>query len=495
MRLTRLSQVPQPPKARCQSFIANNAAQAKKLPDIPQPSPDLFSRGSNPLFGTAGAGKTNGTISADTKSIFGQTEKPVSSTTTSNNTASSSTISIFGQQRGSKPVAPTSTSFGQKKIEEPTKPTSSIFGNTPSAPGPIFSFGAQPNSNAAPQSPSMTFGAGAISGPAVSFGAPNSQAKGGDSKKVGFQFGNSGPSGGSASFTFGQDSSAGSSFTFTAGADKKSISNPFAASQPSSQPPVPVFGGNSSTTTPSSSFNFSFGQPTSTLKAMPMPPSQGGGLFGGSTTMNGAPSFSFTQASQGQNSSDVKFSKSSAVNPFGHLLASEGSAVTNSPFPAPSSIGTTPVNGTPEPQSPREGGEEAPQEQIKLTDGGPGEENELILHEVRAKAIQYIPVQKGDEDEAKSPWSTRGVGPLRVLKNKSTGLVRILLRAEPRGHIAMNKTILSDVEYKAKEKTVNLVAASDDGESLETWLLQVKKPEFAVELAGVLEANKAANKK
>ncbi|KAI0471249.1 hypothetical protein F4859DRAFT_505128 [Xylaria cf. heliscus] len=220
-------------------------------------------------------------------------------------------------------------------------------------------------------------------------------------------------------------------------------------------------------------FNFSFGQPTSTPKAAPS--SQGSGLFGGSTTMNGAPSFSFTQPSPSQNSLDQ-------TNPH-----------TDSPFPAPSSIGTTPVNGTPEPQSPH-GDEEAPQEQIKLTDGGPGEEDETILHEVRAKAIKYIPV-KGDEDEAKSPWSTRGVGPLRVLKNKSTGAVRILLRAEPRGHIAMNKTILSDVEYTPKDKTLKLVAASDDGSSLETWLLQVKKPEFALELAGVLEANKSANKK
>ncbi|KAI0446964.1 hypothetical protein F4803DRAFT_559139 [Xylaria telfairii] len=210
---------------------------------------------------------------------------------------------------------------------------------------------------------------------------------------------------------------------------------------------------------------------------------------------------------------DVKFPKPSAVNPFGHLQASEGSTIASrshciacgnnqetnsrvdSPFPAPSSIGTTPVNGTPEPQSPHADGEEAPQEQIKLTDGGPGEEDETILHEVRAKVIKYIPVQKGDEEEAKSPWSTRGVGPLRVLKNKSTGAVRILLRAEPRGHIAMNKTILSDVEYKAKDKTVHMVAASDDGSGLETWLLQVKKPEFATELASVLEANKSANKK
>ncbi|KAI0205840.1 hypothetical protein F4808DRAFT_470787 [Astrocystis sublimbata] len=171
----------------------------------------------------------------------------------------------------------------------------------------------------------------------------------------------------------------------------------------------------------------------------------------------------------------------------------------DSSFPAPSSMGTTPVNGTPEPQSPHPDGEEAPQEQIKLTDGGPGEEDEEILHEVRAKAIKYIVVQEDDEDDkdkkSKSPWSTMGVGPLRVLKNKSTGAVRVLLRGEPRGHVAINKTILSDMKYEATDKTVKLVAASDDGSSLETWLLQVKLPSFAAELAAVMEANKSANKK
>ncbi|KAK5629158.1 hypothetical protein RRF57_004873 [Xylaria bambusicola] len=159
-------------------------------------------------------------------------------------------------------------------------------------------------------------------------------------------------------------------------------------------------------------------------------------------------------------------------------------------------MGTTPVNGTPEPQGRQEDGEEATHEQISLTEGGPGEEDETIVHEVRAKAIKYVPVQKGDEDEGKkSPWSTQGVGPLRVLKNKSTGAVRMLLRAEPRGHIALNKTVLPDMEYKPKAKTVNFATANDGGSGLETWVLQVKTADLAVELAGVLEANKGANKK
>jgi len=99
-----------------------------------------------------------------------------------------------------------------------------------------------------------------------------------------------------------------------------------------------------------------------------------------------------------------------------------------------------------------------------------------------------------EDDKGKSPWVTKGVGPLRVLKNKATGNVRLLLRAEPRGHVALNKALLPDVEYKANAKTVHTPTAKDDGSGLETWVLQVKKPEFAQQLAAVLEANKSANK-
>ncbi|KAI1643572.1 uncharacterized protein F4817DRAFT_361421 [Daldinia loculata] len=231
---------------------------------------------------------------------------------------------------------------------------------------------------------------------------------------------------------------------------------------------------------------------------------QGASLFGGSSNGgnggNGAPSFSFTQATPNQNISNPFAPKpTSSFSGTGSFLQAGGDFTgtsSDSPFPAPSSIGTTPVNGTPEPQTQHDD-EETPQEQISLINGGPGEEDEMILHEVRAKAIKFVPIVKGsdDEEERKSPWSTQGVGPLRILKNKTSGTVRVLLRAEPRGHIAMNKAILSDVEYKAKEKTVNFVAANDEGSGLETWVLQVKKPESAQQLAGILEANKSANKK
>jgi len=86
-----------------------------------------------------------------------------------------------------------------------------------------------------------------------------------------------------------------------------------------------------------------------------------------------------------------------------------------------------------------------------------------------------------------------GVGPLRVLKHKTNGAVRMLLRGEPRGHVALNRLVLPNFEYKSDKKTVKITTSSEDGKGLETWVLQVKTPEAAKDLAEALEANKKAN--
>lgn len=179
-----------------------------------------------------------------------------------------------------------------------------------------------------------------------------------------------------------------------------------------------------------------------------------------------------------------------------------------------SSLATTPATGTPEPgatqeqaAAQREGqtadGDEERQAQISLTEGGPGEEDEAVVHEVRAKALR-LKTSKDDDDEGdsgkdgkKSPWNVMGVGPLRLLKHKTTGAVRLLLRAEPRGHVALNKAVLPNFTYKPETggKYVKLTTSNDKGDGLETWMLQVKTMESAQALANALEANKSANKK
>lgn len=130
----------------------------------------------------------------------------------------------------------------------------------------------------------------------------------------------------------------------------------------------------------------------------------------------------------------------------------------------------------------------------------PGEEDEVAVHEVRAKALRLKPSNEESEGEngkkSTSPWRTMGVGPLRLLKNKTTGAVRLLLRAEPRGHVALNKAVLPNFNYKPEQggKYVKITVSSDDGKALETWMLQVKTKDMAQALADALELHKAAPK-
>ena len=122
-----------------------------------------------------------------------------------------------------------------------------------------------------------------------------------------------------------------------------------------------------------------------------------------------------------------------------------------------------------------------------------------MLYEVRAKVLKFIPATENTDDDGKpkpkSPWSTQGVGALRLLKQKETDVVRLLLRAEPRGHVAMNRAVLADLNYKADEKYVKMTTSNEKGDGLETWMIQVKTKDLAKELAGALEAHKKSNKK
>ena len=165
-------------------------------------------------------------------------------------------------------------------------------------------------------------------------------------------------------------------------------------------------------------------------------------------------------------------------------------------------MATTPAGGTPEPSAQTEvaaGGDNEEGEkhaQINLTEGA--EADEEILHDVRAKVLKFVPAGEksdGEEKKSKSPWSTQGVGPLRVLQHKETKGVRLLLRAEPRGHIAMNRSLLPDFDYKADAKYVKLTTSNEKGDGLETWMIQVKTKDLAKELAEQLEEHKKHNKK
>lgn len=168
-------------------------------------------------------------------------------------------------------------------------------------------------------------------------------------------------------------------------------------------------------------------------------------------------------------------------------------------------MATTPAAGTPEPSTQADAAkngdtnneEGEKHEQISLTDAV--DEDEEVLHEVRAKVLKFVPAsgKSDDADDApksKSPWSTQGIGQLRLLKHKETKLVRLLLRAEPRGHVALNRAVLPNMSYKADEKYAKLTTSNEKGDGLETWMIQVKTKDLAKDLAEAIEKNKESNK-
>lgn len=141
------------------------------------------------------------------------------------------------------------------------------------------------------------------------------------------------------------------------------------------------------------------------------------------------------------------------------------------------------------------------QKQISLTEGGPGEEDEEVVYDVRCKALKEELDDPKDEDDdtkgkdkkSKSAWSTKGVGPLRILKHKTTGAVRLVLRAEPRGNVVINSVPIPAMPYGATGKYVNAPFASDKG-GLDKWMLMVKTPDAAKALSEAINKHKKVEK-
>ena len=127
-------------------------------------------------------------------------------------------------------------------------------------------------------------------------------------------------------------------------------------------------------------------------------------------------------------------------------------------------------------------------EQLDLLSGA-DEEGEDKLFEVRAKAIMYDPKAK-EKDSQANVWPVKGVGPLRVLKNKETKKTRILMRADPSGKIVLNAGLIKGAKYEHNAtKSVKFMITNADG-SLSTYVTRTGKDEDAKRLAGMLEENK-----
>ncbi|PBP19865.1 RanBP1 domain protein [Diplocarpon rosae] len=217
-----------------------------------------------------------------------------------------------------------------------------------------------------------------------------------------------------------------------------------------------IFGGSPG---PSATFSNLFGSNESKLGPAASPFSSS--LFGGSSNAK-SPATTSIGFSFGAPSA------TSSLQPSAAASATTSRATT----PGAATDGDSAADGDPDAEH---------HEQLNLTAGGPGEEDEEVLHEVRAKAQKF-----------EKAWVTKGLGFLRILKHKDTKATRMLLRADPTGTVIMNKSLVEQFKYESNAKTVKVLTAADDGKGLETWLLQVKTEDSAKKLAQILEENKRA---
>ncbi|RJE21167.1 hypothetical protein PHISCL_06490 [Aspergillus sclerotialis] len=118
--------------------------------------------------------------------------------------------------------------------------------------------------------------------------------------------------------------------------------------------------------------------------------------------------------------------------------------------------------------------------QADLTRGGAGEENEDVIMETRARALEF----------KNGTWESKGIGFLRILKDRTTSKARVLVRADPSGKVVLNISLMKEVDYKHSGNAVTFLVPQPDGAKPQQWALRVKKEELD-SIASKMEENKS----
>ncbi|KAL1953909.1 hypothetical protein VTO42DRAFT_2031 [Malbranchea cinnamomea] len=114
---------------------------------------------------------------------------------------------------------------------------------------------------------------------------------------------------------------------------------------------------------------------------------------------------------------------------------------------------------------------------------GAGEEDEDVLFETRSKAHKLKPG---------SGWELQGVGFLRLLKNRTTERVRVLLRADPSGKVILNSLLVPQIEYSQRGSSVQFLVFQEA--KPESWTVRLKTEQLAKELSTLMQENKKNGK-
>lgn len=116
-----------------------------------------------------------------------------------------------------------------------------------------------------------------------------------------------------------------------------------------------------------------------------------------------------------------------------------------------------------------------------------GEEDEENLYAKRSKLMLF------DPSNTENPYESKGLGDLKVLKNKSTGKSRILVRAEGGLRILLNTLVSKDMTYTTigNGSMVRVPTVNPNDKSIETFVLKVKTADDGKKLLDVLNDAKS----
>jgi nucleoporin NUP2 len=263
-------------------------------------------------------------------------------------------------------------------------------------------------------------------------------------------------------------------------------------------PPVPPVTGFSfgsapfsfGTTSNSTSGGFKFGStqsntPAVTAAAAPPVSTTGGFKFG--STQSTTPAVTAAAAPPVSTTGGFSFGSTQSTTPAvtAPLSTTGGFSFGSTQSTTPAFTMTAPkintVPATPANAEAEEDGEDGvpKEEQIgdALMSGGAGEEHEATTYEVRCKLFESV-----DKE-----WKSKGIGLLKIKKDKASGKSRVLVRADGSGRILLNAGIYGSMPVHAVGDTqVSIVMQPAD--KLVTFLVKVKTKEFKNELVDALKA-------
>ncbi|TKA66541.1 hypothetical protein B0A49_10483 [Cryomyces minteri] len=305
---------------------------------------------------------------------------------------------------------------------------------------------------------------------------------------------NFGPASGSTTPTNGTTSNLfGSSTPTTA-----PTSNIFSSNTPAVAPPTNIFGflNNKS---PAGDMTYNRDSP---IKFAPSttpsaPPAGFGFQFGGPST----PTNDAAHSQRGASNSPDENMEDQPLQHFAFAPSNGDSAAPgNSNYLQPPSLGnsvfasaatsraTSPGAGTTEGEaSANESGVEGetaedrvPQRDLTVLTNEELQKYDVVYEAPRVKALMY-----NSSSDSPTKWDPKGLGPIRILRDKSTGVVSVLMRADPGGKIVINSRLLPNMTPKSSPKNVQLGLTDSKGK-LASWNIRFGQDQDAQAFAAAI---------